>query len=75
MVDSISSKGSAHDRIFAVVTTLAGLVLAGYAAAIHLSVAGRAQCDGCAPFHPLFVVAPFVGGVALLLVGGYLVSR
>lgn len=47
---------------------LLGAVLAGYGAYTHFSIAARTNCDGCAPWHPLFVVAPLVLG-ALLLVG------
>ena len=55
-----------------------GLALAGYGSYLHFTVAARVsagQCDGCAPWHPLFVVAPIVVGAALLLLAGYLVYR
>lgn len=55
-----------------------GLALAGYGSYLHFSIAARVsagQCDGCAPWHPLFVVAPIVVGAALILLGAYLVYR
>lgn len=55
-----------------------GLVLASYGSYLHFSIAGRVQagnCDGCAPWHPLFVVAPLVLGSALVLGGGYVIYR
>lgn len=47
----------------------AGLALVGYGASVHLSVAtrvGAGRCDGCAPAHPLFVVAPLAVGAPLI---------
>ncbi|MFC7251240.1 hypothetical protein ACFQJ5_15550 [Halomicroarcula sp. GCM10025324] len=55
-----------------------GLALAGYGSYLHFSIAARVsagQCDGCAPWHPLFVVAPIVVGAALLTASGYLLSQ
>jgi hypothetical protein len=55
-----------------------GLALASYGAYLHLSIAGRVRagdCDGCAPWHPLFVVAPLVLGSALVLGGGYIIYQ
>ena len=52
-----------------------GLGLAGVGSYFHLSIAAgvsAGQCDGCAPWHPLFVVTPIVVGVATLVVAGYL---
>ena len=53
-----------------------GLALAGYGAYLHVSIATRVQagsCDGCAPWHPLFVVTPLVLGSAFVLAGSYLI--
>jgi hypothetical protein len=75
MMNPISSDDPTRNRAFAGALTLAELLLVGYAISTHLSIAGQARCDGCAPFHPLFVVAPFAVGVALLPVGGYLLRR
>lgn len=52
-----------------------GLGLGGWGTYLHLSLSGRIQagvCDGCAPWHPLFVVAPLVAGTTLLTAAGYL---
>ena len=57
---------------------VAGLALAGYGSYLHRTLAARVsagQCDGCQPWHPLFVVTPIVVGAAFLLAGGYLLSR
>lgn len=51
-----------------------GLALVGYGYATHLSVVGRARCDGCAPFHPLFVLAPVAAGL-LAVAAGIAVAR
>lgn len=42
--------------------SLVGLALLGFGTYAHLSVAGRSHCDGCEPWHPLFVLAPLVAG-------------
>lgn len=52
-----------------------GLALAGFAARNYFSVAGKVRCDGCEPFHPLFVLAPAVVGAALAVGGGLLVRQ
>lgn len=57
---------------------VAGFGLAGVGSYMHLTVAARVragQCDGCAPWHPLFVLAPLGIGIGLLLIAGYLHSR
>jgi hypothetical protein len=36
---------------------------------------GSRCCDGCLPWHTLFVVRPFVAEVALLTTGPYVRSR
>lgn len=50
-----------------------GLVLLGFAGSTYLEATGP-NCDGCAPFHPLFVFAPLVAGAALTL-GAYALWR
>jgi hypothetical protein len=53
-----------------------GLLASGVA--LHLRVSGTlatGTCDGCEPWHPLFVVAPLVVGSALALVGGGALAR
>ena len=58
------------------VLAAAGAALLGYGAYAHFSVVGRTRCDGCAPWHPLFVVAPVVLGAVLVVAGiGLLVRR
>jgi hypothetical protein len=56
----------------------AGLGLVGWGTYLHLQLAGRlgaGACDGCSPWHPLFVVAPLVLGSGLLVTGGYVLVR
>ncbi|WP_137287072.1 hypothetical protein [Halorussus salinisoli] len=52
---------------------VAGLGVIALAVEFHLDATGS-NCDGCAPFHPLFVLAPLVAGAALTL-GGYALWR
>ncbi|MFC7020195.1 MULTISPECIES: hypothetical protein [Haloarcula] len=55
-----------------------GLALAGVGSYLQFTIATRVsagQCDGCASWHPLFVVAPLVVGAALVLLGSSLVYR
>jgi hypothetical protein len=57
---------------------VAGLGLAGTGSYLHLTIAARVRagnCDGCAPWHPLFVVAPLLVGIVLVLIGGYVLYR
>ena len=55
-------------KILASVLFVAGIALLGYGTYTHFSIAGVARCDACAPWHPLFVLAP-LGLGALLVVG------
>lgn len=55
-----------------------GLGLVGWGTFLHLQLSGRlgaGACDGCSPWHPLFVVAPLVVGAGLALAGGSLLAR
>ena len=57
---------------------LIGLVLSGYGSYTHVTIAARVgagQCDGCAPWHPLFVITPLVVGIGLVLLTGYRLIR
>lgn len=57
---------------------LAGIGLAGVGSYFHFTVAAQVRaghCDGCEPWHPLFVFAPLLIGSALILVGGYLLYQ
>jgi hypothetical protein len=47
-----------------------GLGLAGYGLYSHFSLAAAVRagsCDGCAPWHPLLIVAPIVVGSVSVL--------
>lgn len=52
-----------------------GLGLLGFGTYAHFSVVGRTRCDGCQPWHPLFVLAPLVAGALLVAVVGAFVAR
>ncbi len=57
---------------------VSGLALAGFGLALHVQIAGylsAGRCDGCAPWHPLLVVAPLVVGTATALGSGYVLAR
>ena len=57
---------------------VSGLGLAGAGTYLHLTIAARVsagQCDGCAPWHPLFVVTPIVAGVVIAAVAVLLSRR
>jgi hypothetical protein len=61
--------------LLTVLTLVPGIGFVGVGSYIHLTVTAQArtgQCDGCEPWHPLFVLAPLVVGSLLVLVGGYL---
>lgn len=45
-----------------------GFGLVGIGVYFNRSLAGRPRCDGCEPWHPLFVLAPIVLGSGLLAV-------
>lgn len=52
--------------------------LTGYGGYTHVTVAARVsagRCDGCAPWHPLFVLGPLGVGAALVLLAGHLAYR
>lgn len=79
MITSVaSSDGVDWVRLAAGGLLAVGLALASYGAYLHMSIAGRVRagnCDGCAPWHPLFVVAPLLLGSVLVLGGGYVIYR
>jgi hypothetical protein len=57
---------------------LAGIGLVGTGSYFHVTTAAQVsagQCDGCEPWHPLFILAPLVLGSLLVLTGGYLWYR
>lgn len=52
-----------------------GIAIAGYGGYMHLTIAAQVrtgQCDACAPWHPLFVLAPLIVGVMAVLMAAYL---
>lgn len=51
-----------------------GVVLVGIGVYMNRSIAGRARCDGCEPWHPLFVLAPMLLGT-VLVAAGWLAAR
>ncbi|WP_255148941.1 hypothetical protein [Halorarius halobius] len=61
-------------RLLALGVLLVGVGLALTGLGFHVEAAG-ARCDGCAPYHPLFVLAPVASGAALTTVGGWLFGR
>lgn len=55
-----------------------GVVLAVVGSYFHVSIATQVnagQCNGCEPWHPLFVLSPLTIGVTLFLLAGYLLAR
>lgn len=65
-------------RLLSTGLALIGLALVGYGGSVQLTVTAAAphgRGDGCDPWHPLFVVAPIVVGVTLLLVAGLRYAR
>ena len=51
-----------------------GLGLVGWGTYLNLRLGAQlsaGRCDGCAPWHPLFVVAPILLGAVLVLSGTY----
>ena len=75
MVWALGSDDRARFGALPLVVAAVGVVLLGYGASAHLSVTGVARCDGCAPWHPLFVVAPLVVGGLFVVVGSALFAR
>jgi hypothetical protein len=70
-----SERGSGVSRLPVLLST-AGLALLGYGTWMHLSVAGQVRCDGCTPWHPLFVLAPLaVGGTLSIAASALLAFR
>lgn len=61
-------------RLLAVGILLVGVGLTLTGASVHLAATGPA-CDGCAPYHPLFVVTPVGLGALLTTAGGWLLGR
>lgn len=69
---------SAAGRAASGVLLLTGVGLVAYGSYVHFSVVAQltgGHCDGCNPWHPLFVLGPLVLGGALILSAGYLLAR
>lgn len=65
-------------RIASAVAALAGLALSSYGAYTQYTISralARGACDGCSPWHPLFVVAPLVLGIGLVAAGSYAFAK
>lgn len=75
MLSVLGSDDRARVGVLPVIVTAIGVVLLGYGLSVHRSVTGVARCDGCAPWHPLFVVAPLAVGGVLVVVGALLARR
>ncbi|NHN41130.1 hypothetical protein G9C85_05700 [Halorubellus sp. JP-L1] len=65
-------------RVASAAAVLAGLGLASYGGYTQYTISravADGACDGCAPWHPLFVVAPLVVGVVLVAIGSYAFAK
>jgi hypothetical protein len=58
-----------RDRRVGLLIAVLGASLAVGALSLDRSLLDRAHCDGCDPWHPLFVLAPFATGTLLLVAG------
>lgn len=75
MLSALGSDDRARVGFLPLLVAAVGVVLLGYGLSVHRSATGVARCDGCAPWHPLFVVAPLVVGGVLVVVGSALFAR
>lgn len=65
-------------RLASATTALLGIALASYGGYTQYTIAARVAagvCDGCTPWHPLFVVAPLLVGITLLSAGSYAFAK
>ena len=65
-------------RLASATAALLGIALASYGGYTQYTITTRVAagvCDGCTPWHPLFVVAPLLVGVTLLSAGSYAFAR
>lgn len=61
-------------RVACATAALLGVILASYGGYTQYTLsraAAAGACDGCASWHPLFVVAPLVVGIVLVAGGSY----
>jgi hypothetical protein len=79
----VSSTQSATDpitptRVASGAAALLGVALASYGGYTQYELSRQiaaGTCDGCAPWHPLFVVAPLVLGIVLVAGGSYTFAK
>jgi len=65
-------------RAASAIAALLGIPLASYGGYTQYELSRQVAtgaCDGCATWHPLFVVAPLLVGVALIAAGSYAFAR
>jgi len=65
-------------RVASAVAVVIGLGLASYGGYTQYTTSraiAAGACDGCAPWHPLFVAAPLVVGVVLVAAGSYAFAK
>lgn len=65
-------------RLASATAVLLGTALASYGGYTQYTIAAKVAsgvCDGCAPWHPLFVVAPLLVGITLLAAGSYAFAK
>jgi hypothetical protein len=65
-------------RAASAIAALVGFALTSYGGYTQYAISRRlaaGACDGCAPWHPLFVVAPLLLGVALIAGGSYAFAK
>ncbi|WP_323675742.1 hypothetical protein [Halorubellus sp. PRR65] len=65
-------------RLASATAALLGIALASYGGYTQYTIASRVAanaCDGCSPWHPLFVLAPLVVGITLLAAGSYAFAK
>jgi hypothetical protein len=65
-------------RVASASVALLGMALASYGAYTQYRISRQlaaGACDGCAPWHPLFVLTPLIAGIALLAGGSYAFAK
>jgi len=65
-------------RAASAIAALVGIALASYGGYTQYAISSRfaaGVCDGCSPWHPLFVLAPLVLGIALIAGGSYALAK
>lgn len=65
-------------RVASATAALLGTALASYGGYTQYVISSRLAagvCDGCSPWHPLFVLAPLVFGIALIAGGSYALAK